>query len=170
MLRRMSKADTLPAFLQRQPAEAAPTPPLARGSKKDGKSHLFCSWRRRKDSNLRGDFSPNILAGCCLQPLGHASMKALIVYAKKLHFSITVPGVGIGQNSATRNFLRTLGSQYSPTRGTGRGSPTPSAVRIPPEYLAMKIPIARIGIFIAGARGGIRTHKPFRVRDFKSPA
>ncbi len=29
--------------------------------------------RRRKDSNLRGDFSPNILAGCCLQPLGHAS-------------------------------------------------------------------------------------------------
>ncbi len=30
--------------------------------------------RRRKDSNLRGDFSPNILAGCCLQPLGHASM------------------------------------------------------------------------------------------------
>jgi hypothetical protein len=29
--------------------------------------------RRRKDSNLRGDFSPNILAGCCLKPLGHAS-------------------------------------------------------------------------------------------------
>ena len=30
--------------------------------------------RRRKDSNLRGDYSPNILAGCCLQPLGHASV------------------------------------------------------------------------------------------------
>ncbi|KKW18455.1 MAG: hypothetical protein UY60_C0011G0012 [Parcubacteria group bacterium GW2011_GWB1_50_9] len=29
--------------------------------------------RRRKDSNLRKDFSLNILAGCCLKPLGHAS-------------------------------------------------------------------------------------------------
>ena len=35
--------------------------------------------RRRKDSNLRGDFSPNILAGCCLQPLGHASISAQAV-------------------------------------------------------------------------------------------
>src|SRR3989344_1390830 len=32
------------------------------------------SWRRRKDSNLRGSFPPNILAGCCLKPLGHASV------------------------------------------------------------------------------------------------
>lgn len=30
--------------------------------------------RRRKDSNLRGDFSPNILAGCSFQPLKHASV------------------------------------------------------------------------------------------------
>ena len=29
--------------------------------------------RRREDSNLRGDFSPNILAGCSFQPLKHAS-------------------------------------------------------------------------------------------------
>ena len=29
--------------------------------------------RRRKDSNLRGDCSPNILAGCCFKPLSHAS-------------------------------------------------------------------------------------------------
>src|SRR5258708_32238359 len=29
--------------------------------------------RRRKDSNLRKDFSFNILPGCCLKPLGHAS-------------------------------------------------------------------------------------------------
>ena len=32
------------------------------------------NWRRRKDSNLRGSFPPNILAGCCLKPLGHASV------------------------------------------------------------------------------------------------
>ncbi len=31
------------------------------------------SLRRRKDSNLREDFSPNILAGCCFKPLSHAS-------------------------------------------------------------------------------------------------
>ncbi len=40
----------------------------------------FVLLRRRKDSNLRCGFPHNILAGCCLKPLGHASV-FLRVYA-----------------------------------------------------------------------------------------
>src|SRR3989344_5145919 len=41
--------------------------------------------RRRKDSNLREDFSPNILAGCCLQPLGHASPNSPTTILEAIH-------------------------------------------------------------------------------------
>ena len=68
---------------------SAPVSRLRRDRISGGNSD-FEFWRRRKDSNLRGSFPPNILAGCCLKPLGHASVipRHRIIFCRRIPVAI----------------------------------------------------------------------------------
>lgn len=59
-------------------SERAPSSRRAPLSRKMKQRHSAVILRRREDSNLRGDYSPNSLARSRIRPLCHASLNAVI--------------------------------------------------------------------------------------------